>query len=149
MLTSNGVVFFLNELISIFKMSVLTVNVKNRDSYKSMNQNFLGLSTSFWRFCLFLDRGEGRGKERKRRINVWLPLKRPLLGTWPATQACALTRNRTGDLLVHRPALNPLSHTAQGGIANIFKWVKDPTIQRLENHRGRKTLIKKILDLWL
>ena len=47
MLTSNGVVFFLNELISIFKMSVLTVNVKNRDSYKSMNQNFLGLSTIF------------------------------------------------------------------------------------------------------
>ena len=82
----------------------------------------------------------------ERDIN-WLPLECPHLGTWPKTQACALTRNRTGDLLVHRPALNPLSHTAQGGIANIFKWVKDPTIQRLENHRGRKTLIKKILDL--
>ena len=25
---------------------------------------------------------------------------RPLLGTWPATQACALTGNRTGDTLV-------------------------------------------------
>ena len=36
------------------------------------------------------------------------------LGTWPATQACALTGNRTSDLLVCRPALNPLSHTSQG-----------------------------------
>ena len=31
----------------------------------------------------------------------------PLLGTWPATQACALTGNRTDDPLLHRPALNP------------------------------------------
>ena len=42
---------------------------------------------------LFLDRGEGREKERKRNINVWLPLACSLLGTWPATQACALTGN--------------------------------------------------------
>ena len=34
---------------------------------------------------LFLNRGEGRKRERN--INVWLPLTRPLLGTWPATQA--------------------------------------------------------------
>ena len=26
----------------------------------------------------------------ERNINVWLPLAQPLLGTWPATQACAL-----------------------------------------------------------
>ena len=38
----------------------------------------------------------------------------PLLGTWPATQACALTGNRTRDPLVCRWALNPLSHTSQG-----------------------------------
>ena len=36
------------------------------------------------------------------------------LGTWPTTQACTLPGNRTGDLLVCRPALNPLSHTSQG-----------------------------------
>ena len=47
---------------------------------------------------LFLEKGEGRGKERKRNINVWLPLACPQLGTWPTTQACALTGNRTGDL---------------------------------------------------
>ena len=38
---------------------------------------------------LFLDRGEGRQKERKRNINVWLPLMHLPPGTWPAIQACA------------------------------------------------------------
>ena len=28
----------------------------------------------------------------------WLPLACPCQGTWPTTQACALTRNQTGDL---------------------------------------------------
>ena len=61
----------------------------------------------FWR--------EGiRGRKRERNINVWLPLTCPSLGTWPATQACAPTGNRTSNPLVCRPALNPLSHTSQG-----------------------------------
>ena len=60
---------------------------------------------------LFLDRGE---KERERNIHVWLPLLHPQLGTWSTTQACALTGNGTSDPLVHRPALNTLSHTTQG-----------------------------------
>ena len=64
-------------------------------------------------FLSFLDRGEGREKEKERNINVWLPLACPLLGTWPETQACALTGNRTSNPLVHRLALNPLSHTSQ------------------------------------
>ena len=42
---------------------------------------------------LFLERWERKEKERERNINVWLPLTHPLLGTWPATQACALTGN--------------------------------------------------------
>ena len=45
---------------------------------------------------------------------MWLSLTRPLLGTWPETQARALTGNQTGDPLVHRPALGPLSHASQG-----------------------------------
>ena len=40
---------------------------------------------------LLLERGEGSEKETERNINVWLHVVRPLLGTWPATQACALT----------------------------------------------------------
>ena len=45
---------------------------------------------------------------------MWLPLTHPQLGTWSATQACALTGNRTGDLLTLRLALSPLNHTIQG-----------------------------------
>ena len=62
---------------------------------------------------LFLQRGEGRGKE-DRNINVWLPLVRPLLETWPETQACALTGNGTSDLLLPSLVLSPVSHTSQG-----------------------------------
>ena len=50
----------------------------------------------------------------ERNISVQLSLTWALLGTWPATQACALTRNQTDDPLVCRPMLNPLSHPSQG-----------------------------------
>ena len=63
---------------------------------------------------LFLERGEGEEKGGESNINVWLRLERSLLGTWPATQACALTRNWTSGPLVHRPAPSPLSHSSQG-----------------------------------
>ena len=43
-------------------------------------------------YYLFLERGEGREKERERNISV-LPLEHPLLGTWPTIPACALTGN--------------------------------------------------------
>ena len=46
----------------------------------------------------------------------WLLLHCPQLGTWPATQACALTGNRTGNSLVRRSMLTPLSYTSQGCI---------------------------------
>ena len=62
---------------------------------------------------LFLERGEGREKEMEGNISR-LPLAHPHLGTWPATQACALAGNQTGNLSVHRAALNPLNHTSQG-----------------------------------
>ena len=58
---------------------------------------------------LFLDRGGGTETEKERNI-MWLPLLRP----WPTTQICALTGNQTGDPLVRRPVLSPLSHTSQG-----------------------------------
>ena len=66
------------------------------DAYK-----FIVFKTSY----LFIFReGEGKEKDRERNINGWLPLVHPLLGTWPATQACALTGNWTGDPLVRRPS---------------------------------------------
>ena len=56
----------------------------------------------------------------------------PLLGTWLATQACALTGNRTSDPLVHRPALNSLSHTSQGpsadSLGDASKWSHDESV---------------------
>ena len=65
---------------------------------------------------LFLERVE----KREKNINVWLPLAHPPLGTWPTTQACTLTGNRTSDPLVHRSALNPLSHTSQGKLQTFL-----------------------------
>ena len=62
----------------------------------------------FQRFYLFIFRERGREGERERNISVWLPLAWPLLGIWPATQAWALTGNRTGDSLglPHQPGQN-------------------------------------------
>ena len=36
------------------------------------------------------------------------------LGTWPTTQACALTGNQTGDLLLFMITFNQLSRAGQG-----------------------------------
>ena len=52
---------------------------------------------------------------------MWLPLACPPLGTWLATQACALTGNRTSDPLGHSPTLNPLSYTSQSKLYNFLK----------------------------
>ena len=74
------------------------------------------------RFYLFIFRQRGgREEERERNIDVWLPLMRPLLGTWPTTQACVRTGNQTSDPLVCKPALNPLSHTSQGSLKKFFR----------------------------
>ena len=54
--------------------------------------NALGVYLKIFILFLFLDSGEGREKKRERNTNVW-PLTRPFLGTWPATQECALTGN--------------------------------------------------------
>ena len=44
----------------------------------------------------------------------------PQLGTWPTTQAYALTGNGTSDFSIHRLALNLLSHTNQGNMQKLF-----------------------------
>ena len=54
--------------------------------------------------------GERQGKKYQRVVASCTPLP----GTWPATHACALTENRTGDPLLRRPTCNPLSYTSQG-----------------------------------
>lgn len=52
----------------------------------------------------------------KRNINVRETLTSNLShalpqGTWPATEACAMTRNQTADLLHHWMMPNQLKHT--------------------------------------
>ena len=72
---------------------------------------------SFYFFLKILFISRQRGMERGRRRESSMCgclLHIPPPGTRPATQACALTGNRTGDPFVHRLALNPLSHTSQG-----------------------------------
>ena len=93
-------------------------------SLSSSSEKLTLVPKSFFKdfIYLFLERGEGREKDRERNINVWLPLAHPLPGTWPPTQACALTGNQTSNPLVCRPVLNPLNHTSQGSI-NIFDQV--------------------------
>ena len=71
-----------------------------------------GLQDSFLRYYLFIFRERGREGERERNITVWLSLARPLLRTWPLTQACAPTENQTSDTLVCRSMLSPLSYTS-------------------------------------
>ena len=95
--------------------------------------SILASSTSFFfflkiLFIYFLERGERREKEREINIIVWEITSIGCLlhahnwGTWPATQACALTGTWTCDLLVHRSAFNPLSHTSQGRNYSFFMW---------------------------
>ena len=92
---------------------------------------FLMLYILFFLKILFIYfyRQEGREKERERKISVWLPLPHPLLGTWSATQACVLTGNRSNNPSVHRPVLNPLSHTSQGSISLKKNKNKNKTIR--------------------
>ena len=65
--------------------------------------------------------GEKEGEKHNRCVRETSPLARPQPGTWPATQACALTGNQIGDLLVPRLALKPLSHTSPVYILTLFQ----------------------------
>ena len=80
-------------------------------------------ATFFKRSYLFNFRQRGRESERERNISVWLPLACPLLGMWPTTQTYVLTGNWISNLLVHRLACNPLSHTSQCSLF-IFLFVR-------------------------
>ena len=63
---------------------------------------------------LFLEKGEGREKERERNISVRQKHGSVAFRTCPVTQARALARNRTRDLFLGRTPPNRLSHTGQG-----------------------------------
>ena len=56
--------------------------------------------------------GEKHRCERETSIGYLLYVPQP--GTWPATQAVALTENQTSDLWLCGTTPNQLSHTSQG-----------------------------------
>ena len=62
------------------------------------NVNLLFIKRDFFIYMLLM--GEEGEKERERKINVWLPLTHPQLGTWPANQVWALSGNQTSNPLV-------------------------------------------------
>ena len=64
----------------------------------------------FLKKILFIFRERGKEGESKKHWSVASFM--PPIGDLACTQTCALTGNLTGDLLVHRPALHPLSHTS-------------------------------------
>ena len=75
----------------------------------------------FKKFSLFIFRQSRREEEREGDKHQRVVASHtPPLGTWAATQACVLTGSWTGDHLVRRLVLNPLSHTSQGWFAFYF-----------------------------
>ena len=75
--------------------------------------------TDIWFYffkILFIYFREGKGGRKKGRETSMCGCLScaPCWGTWPTTQASALTGNQAGDLLVCNPVLHTLSHTSQG-----------------------------------
>ena len=72
-----------------------------------------GRKTSVRNICLYFFL-KGRGGRKGEKDQCVVVSRRPSTAGLPATQACALTGNRTSDPLVCRLVLSPLSHTSQG-----------------------------------
>ena len=71
------------------------------------------LHQCFFKKILWIYFFRQRGREGEKH-QCMVASHEPLLGTWPTTKACALIGNLTGDPLVLRLVLSPLSHTSQG-----------------------------------
>ena len=77
-------------------------------------------------FIYLLEEEGGREGEKHQCVVASCP---PPTGdlTWPTTQSCVLTGNWTGDPLVCRPALSPLSQTSQSTLV-LFYLPSDPCL---------------------
>ena len=84
----------------------------------------------FFNFYLFRERGK-EGESEGEKLQCVVASHAPLL---PTAQAWALTGNRTGNPSVHRPILNPLSHTGQGFLG---AFETPPSRRRSEAPGGR------------
>ena len=69
-------------------------------------------------FIYFLQRQQGREKEKERNIDVW-KVHRPAASLMaPISQACVWDQEL--NALVHRPVLNPLCHNSQGSLVDSY-----------------------------
>ena len=86
--------------------------------------NFFILHLRTW--LLILERGKGKEKVRERNINMrerntnWLLLYVPQPGTKTTTWACALTGNRTHDILIYGTMFQPIEPCQPGQKLLIF-----------------------------
>ena len=129
-------------VVSFVEVSTFVSCWRNLYLYQGHEDNPLCFSPKYFLkdfIYLFLEGRVGREKERERNISVWnihlLSLPRPQLGTWSSTWACALTGNKTYDLSVPGPALNPQSHTSQGRVGHFWVGVlhqKESTLKVTE-----------------
>ena len=117
----------------------------------------------FFKDFILILRERGKEGERGRETSMWkryiywLSLTHPQLGTWPATQACALSGNWTSDLLVHRSALNPLNQTSQGWrffclfvfliYSHLFNNPNDYSLF-VHSTNTKQTKVQKALVIW-
>lgn len=134
--TSTYIYFSIKWSISFRKyiLQLLTVNFKNIIIYGDQ-QLYKVL------FIIIFER-EGRKEEREgentdvceRNMNG-LPLDHPQWGTWPVTKTCALSGDQTSDPSVHRPALNPFSHTTHGRTMILKVFIQLSTGQQSEEYR--------------
>ena len=85
-----------------------------------MHSGFKNTHKDFYLF-IFRERGKEGEREGEKRQSV-VALMHPLLGTYPATQACALTRNQSSSPVVCSPALTPLSYTSHSYTV-AFTWL--------------------------
>ena len=115
-------------------------------------------------FIYFQREGKGvrkRGRKMCQRYIYRLPLACPQLGTWPATPGMCLDWESTSDVLIHRWALNPLSHSSQGCVSvfrHLSQLLQIPCftdgdcwnlINRATRSLGRKRKVKQSLENFL
>ena len=65
-------------------------------------------------FIYFSEREEEKKKEREKKYQCVVAPHMTPTGDLSRNPGMCLTGNGTSDPLVHRPVLNPLSHTSQG-----------------------------------
>ena len=127
MWTGRGILsswLFNSSMMDVCPLGVLTCDTKifilHAHSHVSIHMTtpdfpVFSLPFFFFRFYLFIFREQGREGERKGEKHQCVVAScAPPTGDLGCNPGMCPTGNQTGDPLVPRPALNPLSHTSRG-----------------------------------